>query len=105
MNDDPNGPIFSVEPGNPHNDQILAMIREDLRSLLDTVIHPMVDQAEAQDADLSTMMAALVNSWLEDPISMSRERMASVMALALFLISAGEREAAGDGKTVRRGLG
>jgi len=99
---DHDGEIRSVEPGSPHNDQMLAQTREDLRNLLDVTIHPIIDQAEAQDADLAAMMAVLASSWIERVDYMPRERLASVLALTLFKLANEERELVSDGKTVKR---
>lgn len=104
MNDDPTGPIVSVEPGDPGNDQMLARTKDDLRALLEITIHPLVDQAEAQDADLAAMMAVLVMSWMNRPDFMPRDRALSLLALTMFTLASAEREPTDeDGKTVRRG--
>ena len=102
MNDDPNGPIVSVEPGDPRNDQMLAQTREDFRDLLEITIHPAIEQAEAQGADLSSLMAALVKSWVARPDYMPRDRLASVMALSLIYLAEQERMVAKDGTTIRK---
>lgn len=103
MNDDPDGPMVSVEPGDPHNDQMLALTKEDWRLLMDQTIHPLIDQAEAQDAGLSEMMAALVMSWLGRPDYMPIERSMALLALSMFVAATIEREPGPeDGKTVRR---
>src|SRR5689334_16010413 len=91
MNDDAHGPISSVIPGDPLNDQMLAQAREDLNALIAITIRPAVEQAEAQGADLPSLVAALTNSWVSDPRYMPRERMAAIMALALIHLDETER--------------
>ena len=83
--------IIGVEPGDPHNDQMLARVREDLRDILDSTIHPLIDQKEEKGADLSVVMAALVMSWLMDEDYMPRDRLASNLGLALFMLAEQER--------------
>jgi hypothetical protein len=93
----------SVEPGDPRNDQMLAQTRDAMRDLLDITVHPLIDQAEAQDADLSLMMAVLCSSWMDHEEYMPHECLVSVLALALFQIAKTEREVVSDGKTMRKG--
>ena len=104
MAGDPDSPIVSVEPGDPVNDQMLAQAKEDLRGVLDVTIHPIIEQAEAQGAGLSEMMAALVFHWCSEEQrkeeNMPRERMASLLALALFFLAEQEREIIANEKTV-----
>lgn len=91
MNDDVDGPIVSVEPGDPANDQLLAQARDDLRDLLDITIHPLIDAAINQDVDLSTVVTALSKGWLMADEIMPRERMIPVIALAMILLGEHER--------------
>ena len=93
--------VRSVEPGDPHNDQMLAKTRDSMRELLDITIHPLIDQCEAQDADLSAMMAAICTAWHEHEDVMPRERLVSVLALAMFTIAKSERVVIADGRTIR----
>lgn len=102
MEDDLTGPVVGVETGNPINDQMLARTKENFRLIMDATIHPIIDQAEKQKADLSARMAVLVISWLSMDETMTREQLASLLALSMFKLAESEREPAEDGKTVRR---
>jgi len=93
--------IVSVEPGDPHNDQMLAQTKEDLRNLLNVTVHPMIDQAEAQNGDLASMMAALCTHWSLNNAYMPRERLAALAALGMFIVASQERHVVADGKTER----
>lgn len=94
--------VRGVEPGDPHNDQMLAKTRDSLREMLDLTVHPLIDQAEEQDAEFPAMMAVLATSFFDHEDYMPRNRMASMLALALFLLAKDEREIISDGKTVRK---
>jgi hypothetical protein len=102
MNDDATGPIVSVEPGDPRNDQMLAQAREDLHALIQITLHPAIEAAEAQNVDQAGLVAALVRGWLIDPRYMPRERMAPIMALALMYLAETERMVVRDGKSIRK---
>lgn len=90
--EDQHGEMRSTQLGDPNNDQALAYIREDLRDLLDNTIYPIIDQAEAQNAGLSEMMAVLVPYLIEhEDFLFTRPRMAALLALLLFAEAARER--------------
>jgi hypothetical protein len=101
VNDDHDGPIISVEPGDPRNDQLLAKTRDDVRALMEITIHPLIDQAEAQNADLASALAALSKYFTLDVEHMPRERLASIMALVLFYLAETERMVGPDGRSVK----
>ncbi|HEY6020534.1 MAG TPA: hypothetical protein VIY48_11795 [Candidatus Paceibacterota bacterium] len=77
---------IEVDPGDPHNDQMLAQTSEDLTQHLEIVRH-VLDQAEEKDAPLSAVVAVVATSMIENE-KMPRERLASLLALALVQINA-----------------
>lgn len=84
--------MVSVEPGDPHNDQMLAQARDELRKFLDITVHPMIDQAEAQKADNAAMFAALALSWFKRPDYMPRDRLCAILSLTMITLAKEERE-------------
>lgn len=76
-----------VDPGDPRNDQMLAMTAEDLSSHMENVRY-VLDQAEDHDAPLSAIVGAIATNWIEAKDRMSRERLASLLALALVKLQA-----------------
>jgi hypothetical protein len=73
---------IEVDESDPHNDQLLAQTADDLMNHMETV-RSVVEQGEEQNAPLASIVAALATAWIDTP-SMTRERMASVLALALI---------------------
>lgn len=84
--------FYSVDPGNPINDQMLAMTKEDIRQILDTTIYRLLDQKEAVEAPLSSAMAVLALEYIHSEEYMPRDRMASLLALALITLAEKERD-------------
>jgi len=89
--EDRDSEVRSTELGSPKNDQVLAQVKHDLRDILDNTIHPLCDQADAQNADLPAMMAVLAISLTEREDWLPRHRMASLLALLLIAMAARER--------------
>lgn len=79
--------IMEVDPGDPRNDQMLAMTAEDLSSHMENIRY-VLSQAENYDAPLSAIVAAIATNWIEAKDRMSRERLASLLALALVRLQA-----------------
>lgn len=89
---------FAVDPSNPFNEQKAMWAREDLNSLLVSV-ESVLSQAEAQDMPLASALAvvALGTAGMDEEV-MSRDRVCSILALALVHLCAfnrAAREAAG----------
>lgn len=72
-----------VDPGDPHNDQMLEQTKEDLNRHM-KIVREVLDQAEEQDAPLSACIAVLASHWIREEEIMPRERLASLLALALI---------------------
>ena len=83
--------FYDIDPGDPYNDQMLAQAREDIRNQLDTTVHHLLNQIEAANAPLSSGLAALAVHWIGDEELMPRNRLASLLALALVMLAEAER--------------
>lgn len=73
--------MMHVDPGDPHNDQVLAQTAEDYKNNM-LVVRDVIRQAEEQDAPLSSILAVVSVAYVNNE-HMTRERMASLLALSL----------------------
>lgn len=71
----------SVDPSDPHNDQVLAQTVDDLK-IHTAMVRSIVEQAEEQDAPLSAIVALVAITWIDDK-TMTRDRLASLLALSM----------------------
>lgn len=71
-----------VDPGDPHNDQVLAQTVQDLEENM-AVIRDVLEQAEKQGAPLSSIMAVIAIGYSNNK-AMNRERLASLLALSMI---------------------
>lgn len=74
--------FIQVDPGDPHNDQMLASTEEDMADHM-FLIHDVLMQGHATNAPLSALMAAIVIGLLENEDE-TRERLASLFALCMI---------------------
>jgi hypothetical protein len=81
---------YEVDPGDPHNDQLAALTAVDLTKQLENVQH-VLDQAEESDAPLSAVLAVIAQSLIDQDGEMPRDRLASLLALALVRLAAEAR--------------
>lgn len=71
-----------VDPADPHNDQMLAMTKEDLARHMNIILS-VLEQAEGKEASLPAVMA-VVTTGLVSNDNETRERLASLLALSLI---------------------
>lgn len=86
--------FYHVDPGNPINDQMLARTKEDMRGILDATISKLLDYKESAGAPLASAMAVLATDYMTNEEYMPRDRMASLLSLALITIAENERKLA-----------
>lgn len=84
---------FQIDPSNPNNDQMVMFVREDLNSLLLSV-EGVLAQAEEQDTPLASVLAVvgLGIAGMREEV-MPRDRVCSILALALVHMCAFNRAA------------
>ena len=75
--------VVEVDPGEPHNDQMLAYTKDDLADHMEAV-RKMLAGIQDVKPPLAACVAALAIHLIDDTENMPRERMASLLALSLI---------------------
>lgn len=80
--------LYNVNPDDPFKEQLYRGASDDLWQHIATA-NEVLRQAQDQDAPISSSLVALTQHFIDDEEGMPRERLASMLALALLRIAQG----------------
>lgn len=89
--------LIQINPGDPHNDQVLAQTREDYTHHVEAIIS--VLQQGLENAAPMSAILALIQTALLDNETETRERLSALLALSIIKNIAEDRKYYSDGFT------